>query len=150
MNKETLTIVVNGVVALGLFGLVAFGKASFEQAFAGVAFLLVPSAAPAILARLRAAKEDDAPPKGPSLLLPLGVVALACGGLTACSPAADAPASSPGCPSLTVDKCAAQYGAELALCSAASRTLAESQACEDDLRRVYRRPPRLKSDGGAP
>ncbi len=56
--------------------------------------------------------------------------------VTACTPSTTKRASTP-----------AEYGAELALCSASSTTCAQSIACENDVRAKHKRPLRDPAKG---
>lgn len=151
--SDTIKILVNGVIALAIVVAVILHAIAPELAIAGVVLLLMPSAGPELVAKLRSAIARSS---GPSILLPAVISLSTFGALNAgcASPAAKAPASSPPCQGLTVDECSAQYGGELTACSLFAKTRAESEACEDDARARYHRPPRAPSsssrpDGGA-
>lgn len=156
MSKETITLIVNGVLALAVVVLCGLGRIPLEYGAAAVVMLAVPSAAPTIGAKLlERLAQPKPPPKGPSVLLLVLFGGVTTTSSPACKPAESAPASSPPCADAgdTVEKCAARYHAELIACTATSSTLAESIACENRVRAYFGKPLRtdyeLALDGGA-
>jgi hypothetical protein len=68
-TKDVGTIVVNALIVVCVFGLVALRIATLGEALFGIAALLVPSAVPAIAQRLRSRLAAPAePPSGPSVI----------------------------------------------------------------------------------
>lgn len=148
MSKESIVILVNGVLAAVVLGLVGLGRIPIEVGIPILVALAIPSAAPELASKLRELAANRKPPKGPSVMGLLLVVAVV--GHMACHPnAASSPATAPPCVDAgqTIDECARDYTRDLTACTALSRTIEQSLECEDRVRAYYGQPAR--EDGGA-
>lgn len=139
MSKETVTIIVNGVIAVGVIVLMALGVLpAFEGALVVLA-LAVPSAAPELIARL---KDTLGPPKptirklggkGPPML---GVLLALAAGLHLATSLACTPPTAPtaGLPKYCFNDEA--FARELERCPTKASTKAESRACRNEVHRA--------------
>lgn len=133
MTKETVTLLVNGAIAMAVVVFMGLGKIPIEHGVLIVGALATPSAIPMLLDRLRASRDSQRPPRGPSALG--GILLFVAAAAHLATFVACRPSSSPRqkLPSYCYDE--QKLTAELVACTTPMRssTKAESRACRAEI-----------------